>query len=151
MNTNARIYVLRGEDGLVKVGHSVNVERRAKQIGGVAGIAHVTEVKEQVELIERTAHRLLRLAGKKVRGEWFSATLKEAVAAIELAERIANGIELPLVTHPRVPSGRAMTPVTIWLPDELLEAVDAVIEDREGQTDRGSVIREYLAKGFKAG
>lgn len=47
--------------------------------------------------------------------------------------------------------GKPMTQITLRMTDELLEAVDAVIEDREGQTDRGSVIREYLAKGFKAG
>lgn len=148
LKTNAKIYVLQGSDGLVKVGHSVNVERRAKQIGGVA-IAHQTHVKEQAEVIERTAHRLLRLAGKGVRSEWFSATVAEAIDAIRRAERIANGLELDLarirpVRNPPKPL------ITIEITEEQLAAIDAIIEDRRGQTNRAAVIREFLAKGLKA-
>lgn len=96
MKTNAHIYVMQGADGLVKVGHSRRVHLRLKEVGQVASVAHLTGIKEQAELIERTAHRLLKLAGKGVRGEWFSATVAEAVDAIERAERIASGAELGL-------------------------------------------------------
>lgn len=51
----------------------------------------------------------------------------------------------------RPPIGaKPMTQITIRMTDELLEAVDAIIDKREGQTDRGAVIREFLAKGLKA-
>lgn len=148
MNTNAKIYVLQGDDGLVKVGHSVSVERRARQIGGVT-IAHQTQIKEQAEIIERTAHRLLRLAGKGVRSEWFSATVAEAIDAIRRAERIANGLELDLarirpVRNPPKPL------ITIEITEEQLAAIDAIISEREGVPDRTTIIREMLTKGLKA-
>jgi len=96
MKTNAHIYVMDAGDGTVKVGHSRDPDGRAKQIGSGVTVIHSTPLIEQAELIERTAHRLLKLSGKHIRGEWFKATLQEAIAAIERAESIANGNEMPL-------------------------------------------------------
>jgi metal-responsive CopG/Arc/MetJ family transcriptional regulator len=42
-----------------------------------------------------------------------------------------------------------MQQIAVRLPSHLLEAIDAVIDDREGQSDRASVIREAIAKGLK--
>lgn len=100
MKGSGKVYVMEGEDGLVKVGYSCQVDARARQIGNVVSIAYVTKEKQEAERIERSAHRLLRLAGKRVRGEWFSATVAEAIDAIERAERIAEGLELALDARP---------------------------------------------------
>lgn len=51
--------------------------------------------------------------------------------------------------RPPIGGGRPMTQITVRLTDELLGTIDAIIDDREGMTDRGAVIREFLAKGFK--
>ncbi|MBF4328686.1 hypothetical protein EAY16_25770, partial [Vibrio anguillarum] len=80
--------------GLLKLGHSCNPEKRAKQIGRVV-IAHLTDVVEQAERIERLAHRVLALHGKHVRGEWFEATIEDAILAIEIATKQVEQ-ELPL-------------------------------------------------------
>jgi len=122
MRANAKIYILHGDNGLVKVGHSTRVEKRIKEIRGVAGIAHLTEIKANAELIERTAHRLLKLAGKHVKDEWFSATVAEALEAIERAERIAEGLELGLDRMPPKPATGHH--VTLYLSSETIERID---------------------------
>lgn len=113
------VYVMRGADGLVKVGYSNKPERRARQVGNVVEIAHTSAFKDDAERIERGAHRLLRLAGRHVRAEWFNATVAEAIDAIEMAERIAGGLELAIDRRPRKPQRRP--DVTIRLPLEVFE------------------------------
>lgn len=98
MKTNARIYIMRAEDGSLKLGHSKNPEERAKWVGKPVEIVHQTDVIEQVERIERLAHRVLALHGKHIRGEWFEARLEDALLAIEIATRQAENAELPLGT-----------------------------------------------------
>jgi hypothetical protein len=143
VRTNARIYVMRGQHGL-KIGHSGDPQRRLEQIGADA-IEHETDVLEHAQLIEHTAHRLLRLAGKHVRGEWFSATLHEAVDAIERAERIAAGQELPLVRPIRAKTQTSKV-ITVSLPIWMLDEIDNINRDeRYGQADRASLIREAVA------
>lgn len=93
MRTNARIYVMQAADGSLKVGHSRNPELRLQQIPEAVDVLHQSGLVVDAELVERTAHRLLTLAGKHVRGEWFAVTLGEAIDAIERAERIAAGDE----------------------------------------------------------
>ena len=51
----------------------------------------------------------------------------------------------------RPPMGdKPMRQITVRLTDELLESIDVIIDDREGQTDRGSVIRELISRGLKS-
>ena len=51
----------------------------------------------------------------------------------------------------RPPMGeKPMRQITVRLTDELLEAIDVIIDEREGQTDRGSVIRELISRGLKS-
>lgn len=95
MRRNARIYVMEAANGDLKVGVSNNPVRRRKEIGPVK-IVHMTDVKAHAEQIERTAHRLLALSRRHIRDEWFKAALGEAIDAIERAERIVDGLELPL-------------------------------------------------------
>jgi hypothetical protein len=142
MKTNAKIYVLESADGLVKVGHSRRVDKRIKELGKVVSIAHLTEIKVQAEIIERTAHRLLRLAGKGVRGEWFSATVAEAIEAIERAERIADGAELGL--------DRAPPPDDTILHMRVAEEIRAKLDDlRRLEPDlpsRSEMVRRLIEK-----
>ena len=49
----------------------------------------------------------------------------------------------------RPPVENPMKQITIRVTDELLEAVDVVIDERDGACDRSAVIREAIAKGLK--
>lgn len=49
----------------------------------------------------------------------------------------------------RPPVDKPMRQVTFRISDELLEAVDAVVEDRDGGCDRSAVMREAIAKGLR--
>jgi len=87
---------MRANDGTIKLGHSVCPERRAKQLGVPVDIVHQTDVIELAEKVERLAHRILALYGKHLRGEWFEASLEDAIQAIEIATQQAEGEQLPL-------------------------------------------------------
>ena len=102
MRKNARLYIMEADDGTLKLGHSVAPSRRAKELRRAVSIVHTTDVLEHAERIERLAHRVLALHGRHIRGEWFEATLDQAVEAIEIAIRQAADCELKL--------GWALTP-----------------------------------------
>jgi signal transduction histidine kinase len=97
MKTNAHVYVLQAQDGTIKVGHSKVPDVRRRQIElelrKPLKIIHMTDVIVEVERVERLAHRLLALAKLRVgeKGEWFSATLPDALAAIDMAISILSG------------------------------------------------------------
>jgi len=97
MKTNAHLYVMKSPNGTIKLGHSKqpNVRRRQieLQLNTTLKVIHVTEIILNAERVERLAHRLLAVAKKRVgeQGEWFSASVDEAIASIEQAIRIANG------------------------------------------------------------
>lgn len=129
MTKSGYVYVMRGADGLVKVGYSNKPERRAKQVGNVIEIAHTSAFLEDAETIERGAHKLLRLAGRHIRAEWFSATVKEAIGAIERAQRIAAGLELALDRRPRRP--QSPPDIVLHLPADVVQGLrDLAREDR---------------------
>ena len=92
---STHIYVIEGDDR-VKVGRSHDPKLRLKAIVGGKQLLHTTEVLFECDQVEKTAHRLLAMAGKHIRCEWFRASLKDAVEAIERAKRIVAGEELPL-------------------------------------------------------
>lgn len=95
MKRDAYVYVMKHADNLVKVGHSKKPEFRMKIVGGT-DLLFTSELIDEVERVERTAHRLLKLSGKHVRGEYFRVSVHEAIAAIERARSIVDGRELPL-------------------------------------------------------
>lgn len=103
MRTNAKVYVMRADDGTIKLGHSRNPHTRARHIGRPVLVVHETPVLEHAEKIEKLAHRVLALHGKHLLGEWFESTLEEAVRAIEIAIKQADSEELELggVLKPR--------------------------------------------------
>lgn len=96
MKTNARVYVMVDAEGRIKLGHSINPEARSKQMPRPVTLVHQTDVIEQAERVERLAHRVLALHGTHLRGEWFEASLDEALQAIEIAIRQAEREELAL-------------------------------------------------------
>ena len=49
----------------------------------------------------------------------------------------------------RPPVENPMRQITIRLPDDLLEAIDVVLDEREGASDRSTVIREAVIKGLR--
>lgn len=88
------IYVMQSEAGFVKIGVSNDPQRRLIEITQQqpfgAKIAHVTADDDcSAFAVERVAHSLL-FAFRK-RGEWFDATVEQAIDAIRLArERLKN-------------------------------------------------------------
>lgn len=123
MRTNARIYVMRAEDGTLKLGHSIDPIKRARSVGKPVEVVHQTDVIEHVERIERLAHRVLALHGRHIRGEWFEADLSDAISAIEMAIRQAEGSELQLVgrlSRPDMPRRPKKDVVHTRLPADLM-------------------------------
>jgi hypothetical protein len=80
------VYVMRSENGLVKIGRSRNPEKRRKALQATSGfpvelIHHWPS--EAPSTVERAAHLLLSEHRKA--GEWFDVSVEDAVAAIENA------------------------------------------------------------------
>jgi len=121
MKTNAKVYVMVDSEGRIKLGHSVNPAARSKQMPRAVTLVHETDVIEQAERVERLAHRILALHGTHLRGEWFEASLEDALQAIEIAIRQAEQEELALGGRL---DGRAdieisvYTPISVRLSDE---------------------------------
>jgi len=89
MRTNAKLYVMRRGDGVLKLGHSQDPAFRKKQLGGPdLELVHETDFITHAERAERLAHKVL--ANKRIRGEWFKATLEQALEAIQIAIRQAQ-------------------------------------------------------------
>lgn len=107
MTALAHVYIME-DRGAFKVGHSKNPHGRRKQLGAHLTIVHALAPMINAQRVERLAHRLLALAGKRIAGELFSATLDEAKAAIERAERIAAGIEPDITTPLTVKKSREL-------------------------------------------
>jgi hypothetical protein len=137
MRRNAQIYVMRSTSGALKVGHSRRVKSRRAELGKPQ-IVYLTDVLEQAEVIERMAHRLLKMSGRHIRGEWFSASLDEIIAAIERAERIAIGAELP-------PEPQERSQLNIRLDRDLEDAIEALRESAGYPTPtKTDVIRQAV-------
>jgi hypothetical protein len=97
------------EAGRRKIGHSNKPSRRRMEIAGrrkLLRVVHTSVYSPVANKIEKTAHRLLKLAGKHVEYEWFSASLDECIEAIARAERIVAGLEPDLPPASRAVSFR---------------------------------------------
>jgi hypothetical protein len=151
MRRNARVYVMASSDGMVKIGHSRRPASRRREFGPSVSLVHQTDVLDEAERIERLAHRVLALHGRHVRGEWFEATISDAVKAIEIAVRQAEGNQLSLGGRLRSKSAErrfVLSPVRL-LP-AMIDEIDAIVAGRIDGADRSSVIREILAEGLAA-
>lgn len=144
---------MQAEDGTIKLGHSKDPDKRSREVGKPVEVAHVTEVLGQAERIERLAHRVLALQAEHVGGEWFLATLEEAVEAIAVATRQADSQELELggvlKHHTREQPGRR--PILVKLPPSLVEAVDGYCAQQAARPTRTAVIEAAIAKFLSDG
>lgn len=151
MKTNAHIYVMRANDGTLKLGHSRNPESRAKQIGRPVEVVHQTDVIEQVERIERLAHRVLALHGRHIKGEWFEATLEQAILAIEVATKQAEGQEFALgavLGRPDLPARREAPVISLRIPIGI-KTVLATLAKRERRSLANMItvaLEEYIER-----
>lgn len=150
MKTNAKVYVMRAADGRVKLGHSRNPERRAQELGCVE-LAYSTQTIVEAERVERLAHRVLALHGEHCRGEWFEATVENAIFAIETALKQARD-ELPLggrlKPHNSFPEGSALVPVLF--PPSLLGAIDEEEARNMAIRGRSAMIRALCVEALAA-
>lgn len=152
MRTNARIYVMRAEDGTLKLGHSIDPIKRARSVGKPVEVVHQTDVIEHVERIERLAHRVLALHGRHIRGEWFEAKLEDAIAAIETAVRQAEGSELGLIgnlNHWTRQRGERKA-VLVKLPPKLIDEIDSYRDAQAAKPTRTAVFEAALTDFVEA-
>lgn len=138
MRQNAQVYILQAEDGTIKVGHSVNPEKRMHQLGRSGlKVVHASGMIVDAEKVERAAHKLLKLAGKHVRGEWFSASIQEALDAIDVAQRIADGLD--------VLPGRD-TFLQMRIADEIVAKLDDLRRVEADLPSRSEMIRRLIER-----
>lgn len=105
-----RIYVMKSDLGLTKIGIANDPLRRADAIRSASGsqvkLIHASIPTPDARLIESIAHRLL--ADKRRSGEWFDVSPSDAIEAIEKAvlalERERE--ELKRLSGPTTPTGR---------------------------------------------
>jgi len=93
------LYVMKASNGRVKIGRSKQVAARAVQLRSErntrVSVVYSTEPIVDAKPAELIAVRLLRLTGTRVSGEWFSVGTDVAIAAVQRALRIHEGIEPP--------------------------------------------------------
>jgi DNA-binding transcriptional ArsR family regulator len=146
VKTNARVYVMLTGPGEVKVGLSRDPERRARQLGGRISLAHQTEVIGPAEEVERTAHRILRMSGRRSWGERFKVSTEEAVAAIDRAQRIVSGREPSLPDRIEYPDQRT---VRVHLPRETDDEVMRIVASRKLGESYSQAFRRLLCMGIE--
>lgn len=76
----AAIYVLSGDNGLVKVGMSENVEMRVQALRLANAIEFVSPDHPKARKVEIAAHKAL--AEFRYRGEWFQCSVARAIRAV---------------------------------------------------------------------
>lgn len=152
MKTNAKVYVMVDNDGRIKLGHSIDPAKRSKQMVRPVTLVHETDIVEEAERIERLAHRILALHGKHLRGEWFEASVGDAIKAIEIAVRQAEQEELALGGKLDGASDIAIseyTPVTsIRLPEDIREWADK--KAQEQNRSRANLIITVLRDAMRS-
>ena len=148
MKTHAHIYVLQAPNGIIKLGHAKNVETRVKGLPShqrrSVSIAHVTPKIDAAERVERMANKLLALDRKRLRrnGEWFVASVSDAVASIEWAVRIIDGFDVEPF-WPTKPVSRSV-PITIKLENWLIVGMSIAFEDERYPPSRSKVAAEAV-------
>lgn len=151
MKTNAKVYVMVDSEGRIKLGHSVNPTARSKQMPRPVTLVHETDVIEQAERVERLAHRILALHGTHLRGEWFEASLEDALQAIEIAIRQAEQEELALGGRldgrADIETSAQKYPLFNFRADpETLEALDKLRRDEPDIPTRSEMARRIIKR-----
>ena len=137
------VYVMDGGEQR-KVGRSNNPSRRKPEVSErkrQISVAYTSRYSAEAGRIERAAHRLLKLAGKHIKGEWFSATVDECIEAIERAERVVAGIDPPI--PPDVAT-------SVRLQDEMISEVDDWRALQRPIPSRGEAVAALALLGLEA-
>ena len=131
MRRNAKVYVMRDEAGHLKVGHSRNPDVRTRGVGRSVELVYSTNVLDEAERVEYIAHKVLRRQGFHIQGEWFSASLEDAIAAIHEAVRTVSEYVAPPVAPERVEaaSPRGYVPVERFTDDDLRNVLAQAIDE----------------------
>lgn len=136
------VYVMNTKDGNVKVGFSKNPEKRSYVLGRLK-IEHVGEWHDQAESVERAAHKLLILAGHHLKNEIFTASVDEAVNAVNAAYKIAEDGNLN-ESKPR--NNRIKKMVGFALEPELIEWLDNWVAEQTFPPSKTAVLEGLLRK-----
>ena len=148
MNHRAKLYVMVEQGGLVKVGFSKNPRRRMKEPDirrrwRNVQLVHETSAQDDALEIERLAHRILVLSAKNIQGEWFSATVEQAISAICLAIDQWNGRQLKL----GAPVRRVMTEtIVLMLSKSELETLESLRRVEKDIPTRSEMIRRLIER-----
>lgn len=86
MSTNGQLYIIKSEEGPVKIGISIHAKRRIVQLSSTSGRAFIRTFISpdlpMVENLERALHQ--RFSDGRGLGEWFDIDFDEAVKAARL-------------------------------------------------------------------
>jgi hypothetical protein len=138
----ATVYVMEDGNDRRKVGHSVNPLRRSVELGkdSTARRPRAPTVRPGIQGREG-GPSLLRLAGKRLKGELFSASIEECVAAIERAERIVAGVEPD--------AGPASELLCVKLDDKRFDRIEDWRRQQPGKIpNRTDAIRALIDEGL---
>lgn len=147
---SAVIYVMRNEaDGQIKVGRTKFLTKRAAQVArsrrSNVVLEYSTAPSKKAVLVEKTALRELRhLTGQK-RGEWFLVDVSTAILAVQRALDASHHVAQykPL----RDVDGVL---ISMRLPVEMTQRIDAECAARLDSPTRSVMIRELLAEALAA-
>jgi hypothetical protein len=140
------LYVIGIDGGLLKLGIAKDPKRRLSALRAASGLdlrlLHSRELADDAWKVEGHAHRLLN--PNHVRGEWFSITAENAIAAIDAAtECVANGeVVKRSVGRKKQWTERIQLP----LAEGTLARIDALLRDDEVRLD---MIREAIEREIK--
>ena len=119
------VYAIQSESGPIKIGVSGDPRARLKLLTNTqpfgASIVHIAQITDgNAYAVEAAAHALLR--AKRHRGEWFTVTKEDAVAAIEQAvEAIERGESVKEMLR------RIESPPAKQMPDDAVRRLIAMI------------------------
>lgn len=142
---SGHVYVMDMGGGRIKVGCSNAPAVRAATLRAEK-LLYQSPWTEHAERVERAAHRILKAAGHHLRCEIFSASLEEALAAIELAvDKVSNG-DFPV----RRPTKRRKKMVGYRLNADLMDRVEAFRAAQRFRPTLTAVVekalRDYLSE-----
>lgn len=147
MRGNARVYVMAGSDGLLKIGHSRDPNVRKWHVTtpaqGKAALVYQTDELLHAEAIEKAAQGILRVAGRHVRGEWFHVELDEAIKAIEAAKGVVAE------TYPLEPSPQ-LERMNFTIGEDAFSMLDDLRRAEPDLPSRSEMIRRLIQRAAAA-
>ena len=145
------VYVMKSSAGLVKVGISIDVERRRRQLESAGG--HMVEVVEIfgpfkcAARLEAAVHQ--RLASVRAKGEWFSCEPQDACEAVRV-ESMSHDDSLSknggLGTDSLAEAGADPAGFSKWAAEQFIKpALDAMQDAEKAVAAYGDLVSRYSA------